>query len=121
MDIEEKYDGTDEIRREKIVKLRREIFDALQILKSHGYSHSDIHDGNVVDCGEGSIPQYKLIDFGNMEKIIDGVSRQDRDDEYRFKRYFNKSLHDALNTECSHKYDKIKKYFHTLRKNFVVW
>jgi hypothetical protein len=47
-------------------KFNDEILDALKILNSHGYQHADPHFGNVVDCGESSIPQYKLIDFGNM-------------------------------------------------------
>ena len=49
-------------------KFNDEILDALKILNSHGYQHADPHLGNVVDCGEFSIPQYKLIDFGNMRK-----------------------------------------------------
>jgi hypothetical protein len=49
-------------------KFKGEILDALKILNSYGYRHADTHLKNVVDCGK-SQPQYKLIDFGNMEKI----------------------------------------------------
>jgi hypothetical protein len=51
-------------------KLYDEILGALEILNSHGYGHYDAHLGNVVDCGELSEPQYKLIDFGNMRPTM---------------------------------------------------
>jgi hypothetical protein len=51
-------------------KLHDEILGALEILNSHGYGHYDAHLGNVVDCGELSEPQYKLIDFGNMRPTM---------------------------------------------------
>lgn len=51
-------------------KFHDEILGALEILNSHGYGHADPHLDNVVDCGESSDPQYKLIDFGNMRKTL---------------------------------------------------
>jgi hypothetical protein len=51
-------------------KLHDEILGALEIINSHGYGHYDAHLGNVVDCGELSEPQYKLIDFGNMRPTM---------------------------------------------------
>ena len=51
-------------------KFHDEILGALEVLNSHGYGHADAHLGNVVDCGELSEPQYKLIDFGNMRPTM---------------------------------------------------
>ena len=42
---------------------------ALKILNGNGYEHGDIRFNNIVDCGNFSIPQYKLIDFGLMRKV----------------------------------------------------
>jgi len=47
-------------------KFESDITNALEILNLYGYEHGDPHLGNVVDCGESSEPQYKLIDFGLM-------------------------------------------------------
>jgi hypothetical protein len=49
-------------------KFHHDITHALNVLNSHLYEHSDIDLGNLVDCGESSIPQYMAIDFGRMKK-----------------------------------------------------
>ena len=51
-------------------KFHDEILGALEVLNSHGYGHADAHLSNIVDCGELSEPQYKLIDFGNMRPTM---------------------------------------------------
>jgi hypothetical protein len=43
-----------------------QIRDAIKILNSYKYYHTDIHFPNIVDCGESSNPRYKLIDFAEM-------------------------------------------------------
>lgn len=68
-----KFCNNDLTKEQKLSKkFNDEILHALKILNSHGYEHADSHLGNIVDCGESSIPQYKLIDFGNMRKPYDG-------------------------------------------------
>ena len=57
---------TDQIISEKFYI---DITNALKILNGNGYEHGDIRFNNIVDCGNFSIPQYKLIDFGLMRKV----------------------------------------------------
>lgn len=125
-------------------KFKSEILDALKILNSYGYRHADTHLENVVDCGSSSQPQYKLIDFGKMEKMPERYYLSDED-------VFTKNIDDkeweawaaqaakkraaaeanaaakakaAAEANAAHyaeyttKFEKVKKDFHKLIKQF---
>ena len=91
-------------------KFKDEILHALEILNSHGYIHADAHLGNVVDCGEDSNPQYKLIDFGNMKKTTkDTISDIG---------IFLSKVYDIEILNYERKFKIIKKYYRELRQRY---
>jgi hypothetical protein len=125
-------------------KFKSEILDALKILNSYGYRHADTHLENVVDCGSSSQPQYKLIDFGNMEKMSQQYYFSD---EHAFTKEIDIASWEAWAAQAAEKkaaaeanaaakakaaaeanaaqyaeyttkFDKVKKDFHKLIKQF---
>ena len=91
-------------------KFNDEICHALEILNSHGYIHADAHLGNVVDCGEDSNPQYKLIDFGNMKKTTKDITSDIG--------IFLSKVYDIKISNYERKFKIIEKYYPQLRKRF---
>jgi hypothetical protein len=116
---------------------KSEILDALKILNSYGYHHADAHLENVVDCGSSSQPQYKLIDFGQMEKLsqqyyfsdehaVTNQINEARKAEKKAAAEANAAAkakaaaeaNPAQYAEYTTKFDKVKKDFHKLIKQF---
>lgn len=92
-------------------KFYDDIIDALEILGSHEYGHEDAHLNNVVDCGEDSNPQYKLIDFG----MLTDFKYMKRERSYLpFNRYKNnKTLFEV-------EINKLKEYFEDWQKRSIA-
>jgi serine/threonine protein kinase len=77
----DKYDIFDE------ANISKDIVPALRELHKHGFIHNDVHDGNIVHCGD----KYKLIDFGSMIKLDNTEDNKPRFEEelnlIKFKHY----------------------------------
>lgn len=83
----DKYDIFDEDN------ISKDIVPALRELHAHGYIHNDVHDGNIVHCGD----KYKLIDFGSMIKLDNTEYNKPQFDEeirlLKFKHYIKQRQH----------------------------
>lgn len=83
----DKYDIFDEDN------ISKDIVPALRELHAHGYIHNDVHDGNIVHCGD----KYKLIDFGSMIKLDNTEYNKSQFDEeirlLKFKHYIKQRQH----------------------------